>query len=88
MNEIRLFALGVGLTIIVFGIALVMITLPEKSHWGEHSRCYYDNPNTECGKTRYCPTHLPNKSRCLELNGTWELETPEREAQEWIYWGD
>lgn len=41
--------------------------------------CYYDNPNTQCGKTIYCPTHW-SEEKCLENNGTWELESFARDS--------
>jgi hypothetical protein len=56
----------------------------ENNYWGKHSRCYYDNSNTQCGKTKYCASHLLQPSY-LENNGTWELETQEREIQEHVY---
>jgi hypothetical protein len=60
-------------------------SLERINYWGEHSRCYYDNEQTECGNTRFCATHIADESRCLDLKGTWDLETPEREMAEQSY---
>lgn len=50
----------------------------------EHFRCYYFDDETECGKTRFCPTH-PSKEFCEEVGGKWLLETVELELIERIY---
>jgi hypothetical protein len=45
-----------------------------------HKVCFYDNNNTPCGKTTYCPSHITEEN-CLAMEGTWEFETLEREMQ-------
>ena len=65
-------------------IFIISYSANQENYDGEHYRCYYDNENTECGKTRFCSTHLPREF-CNEVKGTWELETSERELRERYY---
>jgi hypothetical protein len=53
--------------------------------WGNEYICFFDNPNTNCGKTRYCSPHIDVKT-CSDLNGTYELETESRFWEQWIYY--
>ena len=57
----------------------------KETHWREHSRCYYFNDKTECGKTRFCATHV-SEEFCNEVGGEWLLETRENEARDMAYW--
>ena len=82
-ERIRGYLLGVVSVVILFQLVF-LINLKQENNWGEHYRCYYTNPDTECGKTRFCSTHVPEE-RCYELKGRWTVETREAEMIERIY---
>ena len=85
--DVSVFIVGVALGISISALFLLfqINNLFEKSHWEVDSRCYYFNNETECGKTRFCPTHL-SEQYCKDVGGEWLLETQENEAREWSYW--
>ncbi len=77
------FALGISLSALF--ITLQINNPFQESNYEEHSRCFYFNDETECGKTRYCASHV-SEEFCNEVGGEWLLETQEREMIEWAYW--
>lgn len=59
------------------------VSMPKNVNgWGNEYTCFFDNQYTPCGKTLYCATHQTYEE-CINLNGTWELET---EARFWKQW--